>query len=146
MSQMFLKISDAANLAFHAMLILAREPGGGQLSVADMARRLGVSENHLAKVMQRLAKVGLVKSRRGPGGGFTLRRLAAQVRLLDIYVAIEGPLPRGRCLLDKPVCDGTCCLLGGLLIDLHDRIAEHLEHTTLGMMCPAPPANAGERR
>jgi Rrf2 family protein len=146
MPQMFLKISDAANLAFHAMLILAREPDNGQLSVADMAHRLGVSENHLAKVMQRLAKVGLVKSRRGPGGGFTLRKPAAQIRLLDIYVAIEGPLPHGRCLLDKPVCDGSCCLLGGLLTDLHDRIAGHLERTTLDLMCPAPPVPGGERR
>jgi Rrf2 family nitric oxide-sensitive transcriptional repressor len=143
---MLLKISDASNLALHAMMVLSREPQGGQLSVADMARRLGASENHLAKVMQRLAKVGLVRSRRGPGGGFTLKKPSAQIKLIDIYTAIEGPLPRGGCLLDRPVCDGNCCLLGGLLGDLHERIAGHLERTTLDMMCPARAAAGRERR
>ena len=142
---MFLKISDAANLGLHAMLILAAQPEAGQLSVAEMSRRLQVSDNHLAKVMQRLAKVGLVKSRRGPGGGFTLNRPAARIRLIDVYVAIEGPLPGARCLLDKPVCDGSCCLLGDLLGELHDRLLAHLESTTLDRMCPAI-ASAGDHR
>jgi Rrf2 family protein len=143
---MFLKISDAANLALHAMLILAGQPAGDQLSVAEMARRLRVSDNHLAKVMQRLAKVGLVKSRRGPGGGFALKKAPGRIRMLDVYTAIEGPLPGARCLLNEPVCDGSCCLLGNLLGELHDRLLAHLENTTLDMMCPTATADGNNRR
>ncbi len=126
-----LKISDAVNLAFHAMLFLAASPNRHQLSVQDLARRMGVSDNHLSKVMQRLAKAGLVASKRGPKGGFYLDKAAADIRLLDIYETIEGRLTRQTCLLSKPVCDGTCCMLGDLLGALQDQVYHHLANTTL---------------
>lgn len=142
---MILKVSDAVNLALHAMLLLAQRRNGGRLSVAEMSGRLGVSENHLAKVMQRLAKVGLARSRRGPGGGFTIGRPPGRITLLEIYTAMDGPLSERTCLLDRPVCEGDCCLLGGLLVDLHGRIAEHLERTTLDRICGGPTGEAPVR-
>jgi Rrf2 family protein len=126
-----LKISDAVNLAFHAMLFLAADSAHGQLSVQDLAKRMGVSDNHLSKVMQRLAKAGLVGSKRGPKGGFYLVKPPEKIRLLDIYELIEGPLPQDTCLLEKPICDGTCCLLGNLIADMQRQIRNHLSNTTL---------------
>ena len=131
------KLSDAANLAFHAMLILSGEKKGNQLSVYHLADHLGVSENHLAKVMQRLSKIGLVISRRGPKGGFTLGKPADQIRLLEIYEVMEGPLMPRLCMLENPVCDGKCCLLGDLLSTIHQQIHDHLSNTTLAQIgCP----------
>jgi Rrf2 family protein len=126
-----LKVSDAVNLAFHAMLFLAADGGRTQLSVQDLARRMGVSENHLSKVMQRLSKAGFVGSKRGPKGGFFILKPAKDIRLIDIYETIEGPLSQDTCLLDKPVCDGSCCLLGNMLGSLRRQIHDHLSNTTL---------------
>lgn len=138
-----LRISDAVNLAFHAMMILATERDGQPLSVSAMAERLGMSENHLAKVMQRLTKVGLVTSKRGPKGGFTIGRPAADIHLMDIYVSMEGPLPDRECLLNEPMCDGTCCLLGGLLGAINEQVREHLSRTSLEYVCHAMPDGPG---
>jgi Rrf2 family protein len=132
-----LRISDAVNLALHAMMTLAARSEGAPMSVAVMAGQLGLSENHLAKVMQRLHKVGLVTSKRGPKGGFALGRPAGEIRLLDVYEAIEGPLEERECLLAEPLCDGNCCLLGGLLSSINEQVREHLTRTTLAHVCSA---------
>ncbi len=126
-----LKVSEAVNLAFHAMLFLAVDDGRSQLSVQDLARRMGVSDNHLSKVMQRLSKAGFVGSKRGPKGGFFILKPAEDIRLIDVYETIEGPLSRNTCLLEKPVCDGSCCLLGNMIGSLQEQIREHLTNTTL---------------
>jgi Rrf2 family protein len=126
-----LRISDAVNLAFHAMMLLAANRDGRELSVQELSRRLDVSDNHLSKVMQRLAKAGIVKSKRGPKGGFYLARAPEEIRLIDVYEPIEGALPEETCLLSRPLCDGECCLLGALLHSIQRQIREHLTQTTL---------------
>lgn len=125
------KLSDAANLAFHSMLVLSSQPAGTQQSVAYLAQYLGVSENHLAKVMQRLAKVGLVVSRRGPKGGFVLGRPSKDITLLEIYETMEGPLSHRTCMLEQPICKGDCCLMGHLLDTVQDQLRAHLTNTSL---------------
>jgi Rrf2 family protein len=95
-----------------------------------MAEALGVSDAHLAKVMQRLARAGLVRSVRGPKGGFALGRPAEKTSLLEIYEAVEGPLTDSNCLLDRPVCDGNC-MLGGLLDTVNRLVRETLAGTKL---------------
>jgi len=102
-------ISEAANLALHTMILLAVEPER-PLRVNRAIEVLPVSENHLAKVLQRLAHAGLVHSTRGPHGGFTLARAPAKMTLLEVYEAIEGPLAAHTCLLGKPRCGGRCVL------------------------------------
>ena len=130
------KLSDAANLAFHAMMVLASKPEIGQHSVSQMAEYLGVSENHLAKVMQRLSKVGLVISKRGPKGGFRLGKPAEEVSLMEIYQTMEGPLNTRTCMLARPVCDGTNCLLGNLVSVMYQQISTHLSNTSLADVSP----------
>ncbi len=125
-----IRMSDAASLAIHAMAIMAKEPDAVH-STHGVATALGVSEAHLAKVMQRLTHVGLVSSVRGPKGGFIIARPAAEIRLLDVFEAIEGHLePRG-CLLRTPVCGGENCILGHLLGNVNREVSEYLTNTRL---------------
>ncbi len=126
-----LTISDASNLAFHSMMLLATLQKDQTLSVNELSEKLLVSANHLSKVMQRLAKAGLVKSRRGPTGGFSLAKKSDTIFLGDIYIAIEGPLPEPKCLLQKPICDGSCCLLGNLFSSMQKKINEHFTQISL---------------
>ncbi len=102
-------ISEAANLGLHAMIMMAGAPEE-TLRVREMASFLGASEDHLAKVLHGLTRAGLVESTRGPRGGFRLARDPGELRLLEIYEAIEGELRPRSCLLGKPHCNGDCVL------------------------------------
>ncbi len=124
-----LKVSEAASLALHAAAFLAGRPGE-VVTTGEVASVLDVSENHLSKVLQRLAKAGLVRSTRGPRGGFMLSRSPDDLTLLEVYEAIEGPLGTTNCLFSRPVCNGEC-ILGDLLTDVNARIRARLTQTKL---------------
>jgi Rrf2 family protein len=122
-------ISDAASLGMHSMVLIASEQR--KISVAAIAGRLGVSEFHLSKVLQRLAKSGLVKSSRGPRGGFTLSKNRGSVTLLDVYEAIEGPMDGSTCLLDERSCNKQGCILGDTLHSMPALFKTHLGKTRI---------------
>jgi len=117
-------------LAMHAVVLLAARPGQ-RLCTARMAETLGASEAHLAKVMQRLGRAGLVRSARGRGGGFVLARRPERISLLEVYQAVEGPVPTGGCLFEKPVCSGQRCILGSLVARVNRQAREYLARTML---------------
>ncbi len=137
-------ISEAASIGWHAMILLA---AGEEHLVATsvLAGRLQVSQAHLSKVIQRLARAGLIQTVRGPGGGVRLGRPAASITLLGIYEAIEGPLQERSCLLREPICNGQCCILGDLFqrvdelrdalaaMSLQEATARSLGHTTMAL-------------
>ncbi len=125
-----LRISEAASLALHAAVFLAANPGK-PISTREIASALEVSEAHLSKVMQRLARTGLVNSVRGPKGGFLLARSPARISLLEVYEAIEGRLLPANCLLGTPVCKGEGCILGDLVETLNGQVREYLSRTRL---------------
>ncbi|MGD0837609.1 MAG: Rrf2 family transcriptional regulator [Polyangia bacterium] len=117
-----LRISDAANLAIHAMAHIAKSGGDANHSVGEIAAEQGVSEAHLSKVMQRLVKVGLLTSRRGPGGGFVLGRAAGKISLLEILEAMDGPMSDCKCLLGRKKCLFGGCALGALLSHVNHQV------------------------
>jgi Rrf2 family protein len=124
------KISEASSIGLHAMVLLAstRKP---LVRTREIAEVLKVSEAHLSKVLQRLAKAGLVSAIRGPSGGFSLKKNPERITLLSVYEAIEGPLVPTTCLLDSPVCRGDKCILGGLVVEINKRLREYMAETTL---------------
>ena len=122
-------VSEAASIALHAMMLLAAAPAGKR-TTGQIAATLRVSEAHLSKVLQRLTRVGLVIAVRGPKGGFRIGPDPAAISLLDVYQAIEGPYTDLHCLLEKPVCGGQCCVLGGLLRAL-EALRPRMAETTL---------------
>jgi Rrf2 family protein len=126
-----LRISDAANFAIHAMVLIAQANGRRRMSVLELAGILDVSEAHLGKVLQRLTRQGFLLSRRGPGGGFELARDPHDVTLLDVVSAIDGPLTAGPCLLGRPLCVGKRCAMLGVLEKVHKLVFDHLEGTRL---------------
>jgi Rrf2 family protein len=123
-------LSEAATLALHAAIFIANAPSG-HASSREVAAALTVSEAHLAKVLNRLAKAGILQSTRGPSGGFALQRPASEIRLLDVYEATEGALQPPVCLWDEPKCGRTGCPLGDLMHDVNGRIRDFLAKTSL---------------
>jgi Rrf2 family protein len=125
-----LKISEAAVLALHSMILLAKKRDT-HLAVRDIAEKLGASEHHLAKVMQRLTKAGLVVSVRGPRGGFMLSKQAESANLLDVFVSVDGPVKRSECLLGLCQCVAPPCILDKTLDEVNRLVVEQLKKVAL---------------
>lgn len=131
-----IQMSEAASIAIHTALWLAQEPG--RLARAgEVCRRFGFSEAHFAKVMQALARAGLVQSVRGPRGGSRLARPAAGISLLEVYEALDGPFREDRCLLSPRVCTTRCCPLGREITRLNRDLRKTLAGATLAAMAGA---------
>ena len=124
-----LKMSEAASMAVHAMMVIMANDGR-MLTVKDIASVIKVSEAHLSKVMQRLVRAGLVVSTRGPGGGFELKN--RNNKLLEVYEAIDGPLTITNCLFEKSVCGGERCIFDRLLKQTNRNFYKYLSKTGLG--------------
>jgi len=128
-----LKVSDAASMGLHAMVLLAARRER-LVSSKEMASVLHVSAAHLSKVLQRLSKAGMVRSTRGPGGGFRLVGRNGGTSLLAVYEAIEGPLKPNNCLLSTSICGGRNCIFGRLLKDLDRQVRTYLGRTKLSAL------------
>jgi Rrf2 family protein len=84
-----LKLQKNTMLALCGVLEFAAQPGR-QLSVAEIAAKYGASPHHLAKVLGRLRRAGLVKAARGAGGGYRFSGNAKRVTLLDVIAVFEA--------------------------------------------------------
>ncbi len=127
----FLKISEATVLALHAIIYIAIAVKKGELATnGEIAGRLNASENHLSKVLQRLTKAGLVKSVRGPKGGFILGRDSTEITIREIYELFEGTVDSSGCLLQTPVC-GDNCVFGDLLVRMNRMVIDYMSGTKL---------------
>ena len=132
MRKNILNISEAASIALHAAVVMAKSPEQLQ-SARGMAAALNVSQAHLAKVMQRLAKAGIVKSLRGPAGGFALDKPPESLSLMDIYEAVEGAFEAKDCLLPTKICGGRC-VLGGLIGKINQEVREAFNSISLASL------------
>lgn len=117
-------LSEASSIAIHAVVIIATSKNS--ITVNSIAEATGASRNHLAKVMQTLVKHDIVKSTRGPTGGFTLNKPPEQVSLLDIYECIEGKITSEGCPLNRQICPFDKCIMGGVVKKLTNEIKDYL--------------------
>ncbi len=124
-----IKISEAASLALHTMVVLAKNKDK-IFTTKDIAVLLNASRDHLSKVLQRLEKENFIVSVRGPKGGFKIEKDKEDVTLLQIYEAIDGPLLSTHCLLGNPICDGTKCILGDLN-KINTQVRDYLTGTKI---------------
>lgn len=131
-----LRISEAASIAFHSMAFMAADPGR-LITSREIVSAIKVSDTHLMKVLQRLVKAGLIKSIRGPNGGFLLTKPADKITLLDVYESIEGKPDFNNCLLGTPVCRDKKCILGGLISNVNREVLDYFSRTNLMQLSEA---------
>ena len=126
----FINISEGASLALHGLAILARQ-SPRKTNVKYLAEKLDASEAHLAKIFQRLSKSGLVRSFRGPSGGFVLNRPAEEISFLDIYEIVESKIVPNDCPLNKAVCTFETCIFGDGLKNISNNVYQTFKTTKL---------------
>ena len=102
-----LKLTKKADYALMAMKHLAEHSAEGSRSAKDVSDAYGIPPEALAKILQRLAKAGLLLSQHGTNGGYTLARAAHTISAFEVIQAIDGPLFITSCVTVRGECDQT---------------------------------------
>src|SRR5471032_814063 len=103
-----MRLSTKGRYAVMAMVDLAQHGEGGPVSLAEIAERQEISLSYLEQLFAKLRKGGLVRSVRGPGGGYRLSRASGEIRIADIIVAVDEPIAATRCKPGSSIgCTGT---------------------------------------
>ena len=112
-----MRLSTKGRYAVMAMADLARHSRERAVSLAEIATRQEISLSYLEQLFARLRRGGLVKSVRGPGGGYRLAREASATWVADIVLAVDEPLRATRCAgMGSP----RGCMIGGERCITHD--------------------------
>src|SRR5579862_3189674 len=99
-----LKLTKKADYGLMAMKHLAEHAHEGACSAKDVAESYGIPPEALAKILQRLAKAGLLHSQHGINGGYTLARNAGEISAYEVIRAIDGPLFITSCITVRGEC------------------------------------------
>ena len=100
-----LKLTKKADYALMAMKHLAEHSNEGSRSAKDVSEAYGIPPEALAKILQKLAKAGLLHSQHGINGGYTLARPAQTISAFEVIQAIDGPLFITSCFTTLGECD-----------------------------------------
>lgn len=134
-----MRLTSFTDYGLRMLMRMASAPGRAYSS-AELAEEFGLSRNHLAKIMQRLSRGGLIETRRGGGGGAVLARPAGEISLGAIVRLLEEGQPLVECFAaDGGACsiDGQCRLKGRLRAAEAAFLAE-LDRTTLADIALTP--------
>ena len=121
-----MRLSTKGRYAVMAMTDLARHSERRAVSLAEIAERQEISQAYLEQLFARLRRAGLVKSVRGPGGGYRLTHSSAETRISDIVHAVDEPLRATRCKGST----FTGCMAAGercLTHSLWEALGQHIE-------------------
>ena len=129
-----MKVSTRGDYACRALLSLAMHGDGNPTSVRDIADRTGLPQPYLEQILLALKGAGLVRSKRGVGGGYVLARTAPEITLAQIVSAVDGPIAVGD--FGEPHQNGACdhegqCVLLAVWADVGEHMRRLLEGRTL---------------
>ena len=130
-----MKVSTRGDYASRALLSLALHSDvEGPTSVRDIAERTGLPQPYLEQILLALKGAGLVRSKRGVGGGYVLARPPSEITLGEIVSAVDGPITAGD--FGRPHEGGACdhegqCVLLAIWGDVGDLMRRHLSAVTL---------------
>jgi Rrf2 family transcriptional regulator, iron-sulfur cluster assembly transcription factor len=126
-----MKLTTKGRYAVTAMLDLALHADRGPVSLADISQRQGISLSYLEQLFARLRQAELVKSVRGPGGGYKLVGDTADVSVAQVVDAVSESLDATRCEGKGNCHDGEVCLTHSIWEDLSTQIHQFLQAISL---------------
>lgn len=141
-----MRLTSFTDYGLRMLMRMASDPERG-FSTAELAEEFGLSRNHLAKIMQRLARARLIETRRGSGGGAVLARPAAEIRLGAVIRQLEDGQALVECFGPS---SGDCTILGCCRLKARLRAAEtaflkELDRSTLADIALSAPAPEPEK-
>ena len=130
-------LTTKGRYAVTAMVDLARNSGQKPVSLADIALRQGITVAYLEQIFAKMKRSGLVKSIRGPGGGYVLARRMDEINIAEIVIAAEESIKMTRCSSEGCAIKGAKCLTHDLWDGLGKQIKNYLEAINLEAICSA---------
>lgn len=130
-------ISSRSRYALRALLDLSQHPPGKPVLVNEIAGRQNIPLNFLHQILLDLKLAGLVTSRKGPGGGFTLARPPEEITLADVLKSIEGPTLALACQGSKQDCacpHPEACAIRNALAAASEEMERLLRETSLATL------------
>lgn len=125
-----LNITEAVTIALHSVILISINESK-QVNVKYIAEATGSSKFHIAKVLQKLVRDGLLGSHRGPNGGFYLISEPEDITLLEIYESIEGRIVVSRCPIHKEPCPFNKCVFSDQVEEMTKNFRNYLESNTI---------------
>jgi Rrf2 family protein len=126
-----MEISRRTDYGVRVILDLASLPENGQASTREIADRQSIPGPFLAKIISQLSLSGLVTTYRGAGGGVRLARPPAEISLLQVIEALEGPVRLNRCAIQPSLCPrDEFCLIHSTWVKAQAELTRLLGTTT----------------
>ncbi len=134
-----MQISRRVDYGLRAVIYLSNQDSEKSCSAAEIAARQRVPRKFLEKIIQDLIHSGLVKSKRGPDGGYSLARSPHEISFQDVIEALEGPIAVNVCMDQRLSCDHLPrCTMLGVWNEVQRKIVDVFAHTTLADLKLAP--------
>lgn len=126
-----MRLTTKGRYAVTAMLDLALNESRGPIRLAAISERQGISLSYLEQLFAHLRRCGLVRSVRGPGGGYRLKRSAGLISVAEVIAAVNEDTDATRCGGKGDCHEGDTCLTHHLWMDLSDQIRAFLDDISL---------------
>ncbi len=136
-----MKLSTTIRYGTRLMLDMAENQKNGPIRIRTIAKRQGISEKYLEKIVRLLRKAGLVDGLRGPGGGYVLASSPDSITLGEILEAVQGRIELCPCLGEPEKCEKhQYCKTRMVWNDINHAVSTRLHSTTLAdlrdSVCP----------
>lgn len=139
-------LSSTAQQAIHAVVCIAGSADDGPVRVDEVAAAMGCPRNYLSKTLHLLTRAGVLRSGRGPRGGFQLAIPASRLTLAKIIAPFEPAADR-KCLLGRPVCgDAKPCAAHGRWKEIAGGVEDFFRKTTIASLLEGNPGASAETR
>ena len=127
-------ITREIDYAVRALIYLAANRNE-MVTVPELVDELGLARPFLRKIMQLLARAGIIESYKGNKGGFRLIKKAGDIYLIDLIEIFQGKFSLNECLLNKDICPNRGnCILKDRMGDIEEKIKKELEFIDLGSL------------
>lgn len=139
-----MKLTTKSRYGVRAIFDIAYNAGGLPAQIKEISERQQISPRYLEQIFQKLKKVKILGSKRGPRGGYYLLRDPKNITLYEIITATEGPIELVFCVTDdddegcatRVVCDRKeSCVASALWQELGNQIAHIFQETTIQTLC-----------
>ena len=132
-------LTTRGRYAVMAMVDLAMQKSSRPIALSDIATRQNIALNYLEQIFSRLKKHGLVRSVRGPGGGYVLAKQIQDTSVVEVISAVDEAITITRCNKNKSeqgcMKDNARCLTHDLWEGLGDQISSYLQSISLADIC-----------
>ena len=132
-----MRITQECDYAIRIMVMLSGMENGRVIDAAAISEQQKIPSRFTVKILRKLVLADLIASRKGAGGGYSLKDKPENITLLKIVEVIDGPVEVNRCVGDESKCsiDKTACSVHHIMMDINHHITNKLKSISLKDLC-----------